>query len=89
MTVSGGDPDPWDEFDHDDGVLVLPGGDARLLLHLLGTFERVLRHGNLTDHQLELLTPDGTGPAHSADDLMLAQVVSEAIDTLRSQLDES
>ncbi len=88
MSASGDLPDPWDRFDPDDGVLVLPGDDARLLMHLLDTFERLLRNGDLTERQLEFLTPEGTGPAHSADDLMLAQVVSEALATLRSQLDE-
>lgn len=88
-TTDGEEPGPHDPFDPSDGFLVLAADDARLLVHLLATFERVLRYGNLTDHQLELLTADRTGPTHAADDLMLAQVVSEALDDLREQLDEA
>lgn len=88
-TTDGEEPGSGDPFDPTDGFLVIAADDARLLVHLLATFERLLRHGNLSDRQLELLTPDRTGPTHAADDLMLAQVVGEALDDLRRQLDET
>jgi hypothetical protein len=88
MTPNEPGPDPERRFDSAEGLLVLAADDALLVLHLLATFERLLRQGQLTDHQLGLLTAEGTGAAHAAADLLMAQVVGEAIDALRAQFDE-
>jgi hypothetical protein len=69
-------------------MVVLAVDDASLMLHLLVTFERLLQRGELTERQLALLTPDGTGAADAAADLLMAQVVGEVIDVLRDQLDQ-
>ena len=82
-------PDPEDRFAGAQGLLVVAADDALLLLHLLATFERLLRQGQLNDHQLSLLTADDTGAAHAAADLLMAEVVGEALDALRAQLDET
>lgn len=89
MTPGGNaDSSPASPFEFSDGVLVMAADDAALVLHLLVTFERLLRHGDLTDEQLELLTAASTGSAEASADLQMAQVVSEAIDALASQLGE-
>jgi hypothetical protein len=69
---------------HDLGA-VLSGEEARLVLHLLGTFERLLRLGELDERQLALLTPPGTGRPERAADLFMATVVAEAAAVLRRQ----
>jgi hypothetical protein len=71
-----------------DGDLVLLGrADARLVLHVLDTFERLLRYGHLSDAQLELLTGDDTGRPEASADLLMANIVSEAATPVRRQLD--
>ena len=69
-----------------DNVVVLTGAEARLAVHALDTFERLLRYGNLTDAQLDLLTADGTGRPEAAADLLMADVVAEASTPIRAQL---
>jgi len=71
--------------DTDPVGAVLDGGEVRLVLHLLDTFERLLRIGRLDEQQLELLTPPGTGRAEQEADLLMADVVAEASATLRRQ----
>lgn len=81
-------PAAWetDEVTDDEGVVILEGGEARLLLHVVDTFERLLRYGHLSDHQRDLLTADGSGPADASADLLMAGVVAEASELLRRQL---
>lgn len=67
-------------------VVVLTGEEARLAMHALDTFERLLRCGSLVETQLALLTPDGTGPPDAAADLLMAAVVAEASAPIRAQL---
>ena len=71
----------------DDEIVILQGEEARLVLHVVDTFERLLRYGHLSDDQRALLTADGTGAADSAADLIMAGVVAEAGELLRRQLE--
>lgn len=85
--LSGGDGHARpDSFGPPSGWVALDPDDSRLVVHVLVTFERLLRHGDLTEQQLALLTREGTGRAEAAADLLMAEVVGEAIDAVRSQL---
>lgn len=67
-------------------VVVLAHDEARLVLHVLAVFERVLRLGALEPRQLRLLVPDGLTAAFERADVEMAEVVVEAGEPLRRQL---
>jgi hypothetical protein len=58
---------------------LLDGSQIALVVHLLRTFERLLRDGDLTREQMDLLTPPGTGDADPNADLLMGDVVRETI----------
>jgi len=60
--------------------------EAELVLHVLAAFERLLRHGYLSEAQLALLVPYGAGPADRAADVSMAEVVVDAGEPLRRQM---
>jgi hypothetical protein len=72
--------------DFDGGIVLLTSTDARLALHVLDTFERLLRYGHLTDAQLGLLTADDTGDVDAGADLLMARTVVDASTPIRRQL---
>ncbi|MCC6436015.1 MAG: hypothetical protein IT196_13350 [Acidimicrobiales bacterium] len=75
-----GRPDPEAE------LVIIRVDEARLILHALAAFERLLRHGGLTQAQLPLLLPPGAGPADPRADSVMAEVVVECGEPLRRQV---
>lgn len=72
--------------DFDGELVLLTRTDARLALHVLDTFERLLRYGHLTEAQLGLLTADDTGGVDASADLLMANAVVDASTPIRRQL---
>jgi hypothetical protein len=72
--------------EHDGGLVILRVDEARLIVHTLAAFERVLRHAGLTEDQAALLLPDGAGPADPQADAVMAEIVSECADLLQRQI---
>jgi hypothetical protein len=66
-------------------VVGLDAAEAALIVHLLATFERLLRQGSLDDRQLRFLVPPGSGSPAPAGDVETANNVAEAIELLERQ----
>jgi hypothetical protein len=81
------DPAGSDEMTDIDRVVVLRAPEAALLIHVLAVFERLLRQGGLQPHQLRLLVADGATTAVDRADVEMAEVVVEAAEPIRRQLD--
>jgi hypothetical protein len=60
-------------------VVVLAEDEARLLVHVLAVFERVLRLGALDHQQLKLLVPDGVMAGLERADVEMAEVVARRV----------
>ena len=73
--------------DLDDRMVVLGDSEARLVVHVLETFERLLRYGHLSGDQLRLLTADDAGEPDASADLVMARVVAEACEPIQQQLE--
>jgi hypothetical protein len=67
-------------------VVVLAEEEARLMLHVLAVFERLLRLGALDHSQLALLVPDALMGVSERPDVEMAEVVDEASQPLLRQL---
>ena len=67
-------------------VVVLAEDEARLILHVLAVFERLLRLGALDPQQLTLLVPDGAMVGSERPDVEMSEVVVEASEPLLRQL---
>jgi hypothetical protein len=70
----------------DDRTVVLREPEAKLIVHVLAVFERLLRQGELQLHQLRCLVPDGDTSLVDSADVEMAEVVVEAADPLVRQL---
>ncbi|HZB41546.1 MAG TPA: hypothetical protein VE487_11300 [Ilumatobacter sp.] len=67
-------------------VVVLAEEEARLIVHVLAVFERLLRLGALDHPQLALLVPDAVTGVSERPDVEMAEVVDEASQPLLRQL---
>ena len=67
-------------------VVVLAEEEARLIVHVLAVFERLLRLGALDHSQLALLVPDAVMGVSERPDVEMAEVVDEASQPLLRQL---
>lgn len=67
-------------------VVVLAEDEARLIVHALAVFERLLRLGALDHSQLALLVPDAVMGVSERPDVEMAEVVDEASQPLLRQL---
>jgi hypothetical protein len=67
-------------------VVLLDESEARLLVHVLAAFERLLRQGELDQHQQRLLLPNGLSTPGEQADVEMAELVAEAGEPLRRQL---
>jgi hypothetical protein len=72
--------------DEVSALVILQVGEARLVVHALAAFERLLRHGELSAAQARLLLPIGAGPDDPQADEIMAEIVSECGEPLRRQL---
>jgi hypothetical protein len=69
-----------------DAVVGLDASEASLVVHLLVTFERLLRQGGLDDAQLRLLVPPGSGAPGPSGDVEMANAVADILGLLERQL---
>jgi hypothetical protein len=67
-------------------VVVLAEEEARLIVHVLAVFERLLRVGALDHSQLALLVPEALMGVTGRPDVEMAEVVDEAGQPLLGQL---
>jgi hypothetical protein len=77
--LGAGSPQP-------DALVALTLDEARLLEHVLASFERLLRHGGLDPDQIVHLLPPGVGCDDPDGDVIMAEVVVDAGEPLRRQL---
>jgi len=69
-----------------DPVVLLREQEARLLVHVLAVFERLLRQGELQLHQLRFLVADNATTLIDRADVEMAEVVVDATQPLLRQL---
>ena len=69
-----------------DELVILTSAEAYLVVHALAVFERLLRQGELTPHQLDLVAGGPDVDARDQADVEMAEAVAEAAAPLRRQL---
>src|SRR4051812_12010490 len=74
-----------DESPFRNVVVGLDASEAALMVHVLDTFERLLRQSDLTDEQLCLLVPPGTGTAGPSAQIEVANIVADVRELIERQ----
>ena len=82
-----GEGQPRGERGIPDRIVIVDPDDAELIFKLLGRLQLLLRFGELSVEQVRLVV-DGGGLADADAAERMAEVVGEALDALRRQLEE-